>query len=40
MRDNVRNLPNIISALEIVAKNLAAQKNQRVQKGKDGKYVN
>ncbi|KAI5970831.1 MEC1 [Candida margitis] len=33
-RDNVRNLPNIISALEIVAKNLAAQKNQRVQKGK------
>lgn len=33
-RGNVRNLPNIISALEIVAKNLAAQKNQRVQKGK------
>ena len=33
-KDDVRNLPNIISALEIVAKNLAAQKNQRVQKGK------
>ena len=33
-KDNVRNLPNIISALEIVAKNLAALKNQRVQKGK------
>ncbi|KAI5961667.1 MEC1 [Candida theae] len=33
-KDNVRNLSNIISALETVAKNLAAQKNQRVQKGK------